>query len=175
MKKIILALVGFMTIACTGTQTNSGNESTQSQLVIKKRTSTEPLYEGMYTITGNGYDDKHQYDSPVGCQAMYVKVYEKKLITTVPAWGSPDYIDINYEFEGVNNKRKRIYRNGDTTFLVDSVYDLEKVISSYSYNGNKRTDTYWEVVKGDYSEDCLRRLEGALEFERMKSTMDLDY
>lgn len=173
MKKILLVLVGFMTIACTGTQTNSENESRQSQLGIKK--STEPLYEGMYTITGNGYDDRHQLDSPVGCQAMYVKVYEKKLITTVSAWGSPDYIDINYEFEGVDNTGKRIYRNGDTAFLVDSVYDIEKVISTYTYNGNKRTDTHWEVVKGDYSEDCLRRLEEALEFERMKSTMDLDY
>ena len=175
MKKILLVLVGFMTTACTSTQTNSGNETGQSQLVIKKNTSIEPLYEGMYTITGNGFNDKHQFDSPVGCQAMYVKVFEKKLITTVPAWESPDYIDINYEFEGVNKMGKRIYRNGDTAFLVDSVYDIEKVISTYTYNGNKRTDTHWEVVKGDYSEDCLRRLEGALEFERMKSTMYLDY
>ena len=173
MKKILLVLVGFITIACTGSKTNSGNESGQSHLVFKK--STEPLYEGMYTITGNGYNDYHQYDSPTSCQAMYVKVYENKLITTVSAWGSPDYIDINYEFEGVDNTGKRIYRNGDTAFLVDSVYDIEKVISTYTYNGNKRTDTHWEVVKGDYSEDCLRRLEGALEFERMKSTMDLDY
>ena len=161
MKKILLVLVGFITIACTGSKTNSGNESGQSHLVFKK--STEPLYEGMYTITGNGYNDYHQYDSPTSCQAMYVS-----------AWGSPDYIDIDYEFEGVDNKGRRVYRKDDTVFLVDSVYDIEKVISTYTYNGNKRTDTHWEVVKGDYSEDCLRRQKSALELERMKTTMDLD-
>ena len=47
-------------------------------------------------------------------------------------------------------------------------------MSTYTYNGNKRIDTYCEVIKGDHSADCLNRQKGALEMERMKTTMDLD-
>ena len=132
------------------------------------------LFEGMYTITGMGFNNQNQYDSPIGCQAIYIKVHEKKLITTVSVYGSPDYIDIEYQLEGVNKEENRVYRNGDTAYLVDSEHNIQKVISTYTYNGNKRTDTYWEVVEGDYSADCLIRQKAALEQERMKTTMDLN-
>ena len=47
MKKILLVLVGFMTIACAGSRTNSGNESEQSQLVICPMCGGSGIFEYM--------------------------------------------------------------------------------------------------------------------------------
>lgn len=133
------------------------------------------LFEGMYTITGRAYNELQQYDSPAGCQAIYVKVYEGKLITTVSVYGTAEYQDVEYKYESIDRGGNRVYRKDNTdTFVVDSEQNLQRIMSTYTYNENKRIDTYCEVIKGDHSADCLRRMKNALEQERVKSTMDLD-
>ena len=135
----------------------------------------DPLFQGMYTITGRGYNEHQQFDSPAGCQAIYVKVYEQKLVTTVSVYGTGEYQDVKYEFEGTDKNGYRVYRRDNTdAFIVDSEQNIQRIISIYTYNGNRRSDTYYEVIKGDYSMDCLKRMQNALEYERMKSVYDLN-
>lgn len=137
--------------------------------------SDKPLFEGMYTITGRAYNELQQYDSPAGCQAIYVKVYEKTLITTVSVFGTADYQDIEYKFDSVDKNGYRVYRKDNTdAFVVDSEQNLQRIMSTFTYNGNKQIDTYCELIKGDYSADCLKRTQDALERERLKTTMDMD-
>lgn len=133
------------------------------------------LFEGMYTITGRAFNELQQYDSPTGCQAVYVKVYEKKLVTTVSVYGTTEYQNVEYRYVGADKNGNRIYRKDDTdAFVVDSTQDLQRIVSTYTYNGNKRIDTYGEVIKGDASADCLKRMQDALELERLKTTIDME-
>lgn len=137
--------------------------------------SNQPQFEGMYTITGRAYNELGEYDSPTACQAIYVKVFEKKLITTVSVYGTSDYQDVEYIFERVDKNGNRVYRKDNMdAYVVDSEQNLQRIMSTYTFNGNKRIDTYCEVVKDDFSADCLKRMQDALEKERQKTTMDLD-
>lgn len=133
------------------------------------------LFEGMYTMTGRWYNETQAYDSPAGCQAFYVKVYVQKLVTTVSVYGTAEYQDIEYRYEGTDNSGNRIYRqNNLDAYAVDSEQNLQRIMSTYIYNGNRRIDTYYEIIKGDHSMDCLKRMQDALELERMKSLYDLN-
>lgn len=92
----------------------------------------------------------------------------------IALYGTVEYQDVEYKFEGVDREGNRIYRKDNTdAFVVDSEQNLQRIMSTYTYNGNKRIDTYCEVIQGDHSADCLQRMKDALEMERMKSTMDL--
>ncbi len=139
-----------------------------------KTNSDKLLFEGMYTITGRGYNENQQYDSPIGCKAIYVKVYEKKLVTTVSVYGTVDFQDVEYKYEGVDKNGNRVYRKDKTeAYVVDAEQNLQWILSTFTYNGNKRTDTFWELIKGDYSADCLKRMQDELEWEQMKTTWDM--
>ena len=130
------------------------------------------LFEGMYTITGRAYNELQQYASPAGCQAIYVKIYEQKLVTTFSVYGTVEYQDVEYRFYNINKEDNHVYsKDNIDAFVVDKKHNLQRIMSTYTYNGNKRID-YCEVVKGDYSADCLKRMEDAIQWERMKSTMD---
>lgn len=140
-----------------------------------KQTNNNLLFEGMYTITGRSYNELTEYDSPMSCQAIYIKVYENKLVATMSVYGSGHFQDIEYMFENVNKDGNRIYRKDNMdAFAVDSEQNIQRITSTYSYNGNKRVDTYCEVIKGDYSAECQKRMQNAMEAERMKSIMDMD-
>ena len=130
---------------------------------VSNSNSENPQYEGMYTMTGRSYNEYQQSDSPAGCKAIYVKIFEQKLVTTVSVYGTGQYQDIEYRYEGVDRNGNRVYRKDYTdAYVVDSEWDLQRIMSMYTYNGNKRIDTYYEVVKGDYSMECLKRMQNAL-------------
>lgn len=139
------------------------------------KNSDKLLFKGMYTITGRGYNDSGEFDTATGCQAMHFEVHEKKMIVTMSQYGTGQYIEVEYPLVSVDNNGYRTYRKDDyDAFVVDNENNLQRILSSYTYNGKKRLDSHWELIKGDFSKDCLEKMEKALEWERKKSTMDLN-
>ena len=91
-------------------------------------------------------------------------------------YGTGRYKDIEYRFEKTDAEGNRIYRNSMyDAFVVDAEYDVQRVFSTYTHNGNVRTDNYCEVVKGDYSEDCMRRMEEGMNKQRNQSLYDIGW
>ena len=132
--------------------------------------SNQVLYEGTYTITGKSYNSKQTYDSPMACQTVYLKIYKTKLVATMSEYGTGQYKDIEYKFEKIDDEGNRIYRSSIyDAFVVNAEYDVQRVYSTYTHNGNVRTDNFCEVVKGDFSADCMQRMEDEMNRQRNQS------
>lgn len=135
-----------------------------------------PLISGFYTVTGKTYCNGKASTTYACCgQGMYINVYNDQLEVITNAFNSPDELRLTYQLAQVDGAGKRLYRRDNTdAFIVDAKGTVQRMTSVYTYGGNMRTDTYWELIPGDHREEYLKRLEGALEWERMKTTMDLD-
>lgn len=130
-------------------------ESNQSQ--------EQPLAKGMYTYTGRFISSNGTISDQGMCSAFFVNIYENRLVVTQQPMGSPEFVDTTYPYVGRDENGYRVYKlNGSDRFLVDSDYNIERVTSFTTYNGNVTTDTRFEVEKGDHSQECLERMKHIL-------------
>lgn len=133
------------------------------------------MISGLYTITGKTYSNGKMQESPVCAQAMYIRVYSDKMVVTMSEYNTGRDIDLTYPLEMVDNSGNRLYRNSNTdAFVVDSRGNIQRLTSIYTYNGNLRTDTYWELIAGDHREEYLKRAKSAMDWENQKFILGIE-
>lgn len=121
------------------------------------------LYKSMYTYTGRFVCGNNQTSNVGSCHAFHAQIFEDKLVITEQQTGTLKYVDIIYPFVGIDSEGNRIYRKDESDkFLVDSIFDLQRVLSSTTFNGNVTTNTYYEIVKGDHSAEYLEQQKNRL-------------
>ena len=135
-----------------------------------------PMIDGLYTITGKTYRDGKVNDSPTaGGWVMYIKVYSDKMVVTTTDYENGRDVDLTYLFERADKEGNRIYRLSNTNaFVIGSNGTVQWLTSIYTYNGNVRTDTYWELVVGNHREECLKRAKSAMDWENMKFMLGIE-
>lgn len=124
--------------------------------IMPEQKVDKALYEGIYTNTGYGYNDRMEPINGKSSSSYYVKIYANKLIKTMSVWGYSQPQDIEYKYIGKNDDNQRIYENNSLfSILVDADYNIIEVFTmpSSRYGNNVKEHTYWRVVKGDKEQE----------------------
>jgi len=120
------------------------------------------LYESAYTRTGVYWCEGENKNRAISlAQVFYAKIYEDYLIETSSDPYNPVPYDTKLRYVGKNRQNCRIYESNGKTYIVDRNYNLTMVLESYDFKfgwGNVRKDIYYEVVKGDYSDEIFREM-----------------
>jgi len=114
------------------------------------------LHEDTYTQTGYGKDDNNEPIEGMMSTLYYFKIYDTKIVVTVPDFNSPTTKDIEYKYQGKDKDGNRIFSDDNHiyTYFVDENYDIMEMYTTYSMKYGKRVSTniYWEFVQGDQSQ-----------------------
>lgn len=150
MKKTILIIIAFVSLVVFISRCSIGQKQ-------------QLLYEAVYTQTGKYWSEgEAPVRSVVLAQVFHAQIYKDSLIDRHgDAWHSIAQ-KYRYDYIGIDDQNCRIYQNNGRRFVVDSDFNITIIVEWYDMRfgwGNVRKDTYYEVVKGDYSEDIRKELE----------------
>ena len=128
------------------------------------------LHEAVYTQTGKYWS---KGEAPVRsvtlAQVFYAQIYKDSLVDTHSDAWHPIAQKYRYDYIRTDDQNCRIYQNNGRTFVVDPDFNITIIVEWYDMRfgwGNVRKDTYYEVVKGDYSKEIEKEPEQNMQWYR---------
>ena len=121
---------------------------------------------------GNGNAVKNPYG---GGYVFYLKVYKDYLIETRTTWEDPIAKDYRYNFYGQLERGERVYKSGNLGYIISKTGDVIHIIESYDFRfgNNVKNTTYWQVLKGDFSQQLYEESVRAYQEQQWRDYMDI--
>lgn len=148
LKKIIIALIcGLM--CCN---------NVNATILPINQYENGPILSGVFTMTGKYWDANGNQGKSPYWNCFYLKVYSDYLVETTTSLGNPIANDYRYPYIGKNDNGDRLYKSNNKTFIISRSGKVTIALSSYDmrFGNNVTISTYWEVLKGDYSQQLLQ-------------------